>query len=174
MKLQVTARKMTLDDAFKAKMEKRLQKLDRFFEEDTEVLVTATPDHGEIRLEITARAGALVFRSEKTAKEKTDALDAAVESLYKQIVRNKDKLETRLRSGAFTQVEEDPKEPFHELKVVRTKHFVAESMTVEEAILQMNLLGHSFFIFRNVQEDNDLEVVYARHDETYGLLIPEE
>lgn len=113
-----------------------------------------------------------VARAEKSAENMEDALDAAVEVLTKQIVKNRKRLETKLYKAAFDDYAgaEQEEESF---AVVREKHFYVKPASVDEAILQMNLIGHSFFLFRNVDSD-EVNVVYRRKNGTYGLLIPKE
>ena len=100
-----------------------------------------------------------------------DSLEAVVDSLVKQIVKNKTKLEQRLRASAFIGQEAEPAIPAEDYSVVRTKRFPVKPMTVEEAILQMNMLGHSFFMFRDAQI-GEICVVYRRKGDSYGLIEP--
>ena len=102
-----------------------------------------------------------------------DALEAVIDSLFRQIVKNKSKLEKRMKAAAFTpDFVEEMYEP-DEYKVVKTKRFPVKPMEVEEAILQMNMLDHTFFVFRNA-ESGEINVVYKRHDGNYALIEPEE
>ncbi len=175
MKMNMTARKLTLDPSFKDRAAKKLKKLDRFFGEDADVMVTVTPEHSEVTVEIVVRADNMIFRAERTALDKNDALENAVDLLFKQIVKNKSKLVTRLKADAFeAPMDVSWEEEEGDYKVVREKRFDIGVMTVQEAILQMNLLGHSFFMFRNPDEGGKINVVYRRRNDDYGLLVPNE
>lgn len=104
------------------------------------------------------------------------AFNDAADLIVKQIVKNKDRLGTRVQRGEIDMYENEANfvEPIpsnEQFNIVREKRFDVEPMTVEEAVLQMNMLNHSFFIFTNA-ESNELNVVYKRHDDDYGLLIP--
>lgn len=173
MKMNMTARKLTLDPSFKDRAQKKLKKLDRFFGEDADVMVTVTPEHSEVTVEIVVRADNMIFRAERTALDKTDALENAVDLLFKQIVKNKSKLAQKLKVDAFAApVDVEFEEEEGDFRVVREKRFDIDVMTVQEAILQMNLLGHSFFMFRNPEEGGQVNVVYRRRNDDYGLLVP--
>lgn len=172
MNITITARNTGVKDSFKARVEKKLSKFDRFFDGGRAVL-TVTREGERDTVEVTIRAEGLLFRAEKMAPDREDALEAVVDSLFRQIVKNKNKLEQRLKNSAFSdQYEDETVEP-EDYRVVRTKKFPVKPMDVEEAILQMNMLGHEFFMFRNA-EDGEINVVYKRHNGDYGLIEPEE
>ena len=172
MKISTTGRKVSLKPAFVERADKRLSKLDKFFSDEAAAQVTVTVEKDWQTVEITVRDKGFVARAEKSAENMEDALDAAVEVLTKQIVKNRKRLETKLYKAAFDDYAgaEQEEESF---AVVREKHFYVKPASVDEAILQMNLIGHSFFLFRNVDSD-DINVVYRRKNGTYGLLIPKE
>ncbi len=172
MKISTTGRKVSLKPAFVERADKRLSKLDKFFSDEAAAQVTVTVEKDWQTVEITVRDKGFVARAEKSAENMEDALDAAVEVLTKQIVKNRKRLETKLYKAAFDDYAgaEQEEESF---AVVREKHFYVKPASVDEAILQMNLIGHSFFLFRNVDSD-EINVVYRRKNGTYGLLIPKE
>ena len=172
MKISTTGRKVSLKPAFVERADKRLSKLDKFFSDEAAAQVTVTVEKDWQTVEITVRDKGFVARAEKSAENMKDALDAAVEVLTKQIVKNRKRLETKLYKAAFDDYAgaEQEEESF---AVVREKHFYVKPASVDEAILQMNLIGHSFFLFRNVDSD-EINVVYRRKNGTYGLLIPKE
>lgn len=172
MKISTTGRKVSLKPAFVERADKRLSKLDKFFSDEAAAQVTVTVEKDWQTVEITVRDKGFVARAEKSAENMEDALDAAVEVLTKQIVKNRKRLETKLYKAAFDDYAgaEQEEESF---AVVREKHFYVKPARVDEAILQMNLIGHSFFLFRNVDSD-EINVVYRRKNGTYGLLIPKE
>lgn len=172
MNIVISARKTTVKDSFKEKIEKKLSKFDRFFEDATATVVVTNEKERET-VEITIQSMGMFFRAEKTTADRSDSLDAVTDSLMKQIIRNKTKLQKKLRDTAFVvPVAEDPVVEEENLKVVKVKSFPVKPMTEEEAILQMNLLGHTFFMFRNA-DTGEINVVYSRHSGGYGLLVPE-
>ncbi|MEG2851887.1 MAG: HPF/RaiA family ribosome-associated protein, partial [Hydrogenoanaerobacterium sp.] len=114
----------------------------------------------------------MVYRSEKTADDRIDALDAVVDNLFRQIVKNKQRLGKRVKGEAFTASETDfLEQDIGDYQVVKTKAFPMKPMEIDEAILQMNMLGHEFYMFRNA-EDNEINVVYKRNSGDYGVIEP--
>lgn len=175
MKITITGRKVNLRDHFKELVEKKLSRFDRIFDEDAQAKVVVTVLKNRQTVEITIRSRGMYYRAEKTADEMNDALDDVISALASQIRRNKARLDKKIHSSALTEDAQSlPKknEEPDEFKVVRTKHFFVKPMSVEEAILQMNLLEHQFFMFRN-EDDNEINVVYKRRDGNYGLLTPD-
>jgi putative sigma-54 modulation protein len=174
MTINMTARSTTIRDSFKNSLEKKLRKVGRFFDDEAVAKVTVTNEGGRETVEITIVSGEMIFRSEKTTGDRLDSLDVVVDALFRQIVKNKDKLQKRMRKTAF-----DPgydqdfigAEDKHE--IVRNKSFKVRAMDAEEAVLQLNLIGHSFYMFRN-NETGEINVVYRRNDGTYGVLSPED
>jgi len=171
MKITTTGRKVNLKPSFIERAEKRLGKLDKFFSDDAAAQVTVTVEKDWQTVEITVRDKGFVARSEKTAENMEEALDTAADLLTKQIVKNRKRLETRLYKAALDEYADAPEE--ENFAVVREKHFYVKPASVDEAILEMNLIGHAFFLFRNVDTD-EINVVYRRKNGTYGLLIPKE
>lgn len=171
MKLTIAARKITLRPSFAERTQQRIDKLDKFFADDAECTVTvAQAPRNTMRVEATVRSNGLLFRAETTAEDVNDAVDTLIDMLIRQIRRNKTRLEKRLRSGAF--VAEPIEEAEDDYRVVRQKSFSVKPLDVDEAILQMNMLGHQFFMFRNV-DTGEVNVVYRRQDGDYGLLEPQ-
>lgn len=173
MKITTIGRKCTLRDSFKEHAEKKLKKIDRFFGDNAEAKITATVEKNVQIVEVTVLNGGMVFRSQERAENMNDALDLCVDSLIRQIRKNKTRIEKKLRDGAFDgyigeyAVDEEP-----EYEVVRTKTVSLRPETVDEAILKMNLVGHRFYMFLNAETGN-VCVVYVRNDGGYGLLEPE-
>lgn len=183
MIINVTARGTRVQDSFREMLENKLARFDRFFNEETTADVTVTNKGHRETVEVTIRGAGMVFRSEQTTDDRQDSLDACVDALFRQITRHKDKLSTRLHHEAFEfrqELENDfladvgGKEETveDEFKIVRTKRFLMKPMSVEEAILQMNLVGHQFFMFHNADSDL-ISVVYQRDDGGYGLIEPD-
>ncbi|MBR0484125.1 MAG: ribosome-associated translation inhibitor RaiA [Oscillospiraceae bacterium] len=173
MNITVNAKKMQVSQSFTDYAQKRLDaKLDKFFGEEADAKIMLTEQRSQIVLELTVRYNQMIYRAEQTAADKTDALDAAVDKIIRQIRRNKTRIEKRLKDSAFKQEFEDTVEEA-DINVIRYKKFDMRPMTAEEAILQMNLLGHSFFMFKNAS-DGKVNVVYQRADEGYAVLQPED
>lgn len=173
MKITYTARKVNLRDNFKDRVEKKLKKFDKIFSDDAQAFVVVTVDKSSQTVEITIKDNQMVYRAEKTMPEMNDAVDKCIDVLGRQLRKNKSKLEKRLRSGSLEElvapVEEEVAE--EDYTVVRTKQIPVKPITVEEAILQMNMVGHKFYMFTDA-ESGEVNVVYLRDDGKYGLLQP--
>jgi putative sigma-54 modulation protein len=171
MKITITGRKVTLKESFKERVEKKLQKFEKFFDEDADAHVTVTVEKDRQTVEITIKNVGTFYRAEHTAEDMLFSLDDAVDTLMKQINKNKTRLIKRLKVGAFDNepfIEQDSESEFD---IVKTKRFKVKPMDIEEAILQMNLLGHEFYTFINTKSAL-VNVVYRRHDGKYGVLEP--
>ena len=173
MKIKVYGKQMTVRESLIALVEKKLHKFDKFFGEQTEAQVTCKTRKGVKIIEIMICYSGTLFRAEEESDTFITALDRAIESLERQMRKNKTRLEKKVRCDAFVIEDEDDDEFEEEPEFkIRTKSFVIKPMTVEEAILQMNLLGHEFFVFENA-DGGGVSVVYKRKDGDYGLIIPE-
>ena len=157
-------------------------KLDRFFKEDATASITFSVEKERLnKVEITIRSSGTIFRVSESTSDMHASIDAAVTTLERQIRKNKTRLERRLRQGAFERAMDEgeissfaPEEPEEgEYRIVRSKTFPIKPMTREEAILQMNLLGHSFFAFKDEESGGAFAVVYRRYDGDYGLIEDE-
>ena len=171
MKITMTGRKVTLRPAFVERTETKLSKLDKFFDTDAAADVTVTAERDQHRVEVTIRCNGMIFRAEETAEDMNEAVDRLVDILLRQIRKNKTRLEKRLRSGAFVDGYEPETEESETYRIVRSKSFPVKPLDVEEAILQMNLTGHQFYMFRNM-DSGEIKVVYRRKNGDYGLLEP--
>ncbi|MBQ7334273.1 MAG: ribosome-associated translation inhibitor RaiA [Clostridia bacterium] len=175
MKITVVGRQMSVRESLKQLVEKKLSKFDRFFDDEAEAIVKFGHVRDLERLEITISAGGTLFRCEEEESSYENALDECIESIERQIRKNKTRLAKRLREGAFVPAPAEPEAPAEEEEentVIRTKVFRMKPMTPDEAILQMNLLGHDFFMFRDSVSEEAC-VVYRRRDGAYGLIVPE-
>ena len=173
MKFTFTCKKVSLNDSIKVYAEKKVSKLDRYFQEDADAFVTfaVEKDHRCV-VEITIRSGGTLFRAQEETRDgdMRGAIDAACATINRQIRKNKTRLAKRLRQDAFAgeiPSEFDVNEE-REFDVVRTKHVAAKPMSTEEAIMQMNLLDHDFFVFRNMEDV--VSIVYRRKNGGYGLI----
>lgn len=173
MKINVYGKQMTVRESLCDAARKKLSKFDKFFGDETEAFVTCRVRKGVKIIEITINYGGTTFRSEEESETFITALDRATEGLERQIRKNKTRIEKSLRRDAFviTPEDDDEYEEEGEFKI-RVKSFPFKPMTPEEAILQMNLIGHSFFAFTNSDSDS-VCVVYRRNDGDYGMLMPE-
>ena len=173
MKITVIGRKCTPRDSFKERAEKRLKKIEKFFGSDAEAKITATVEKNEQIVEVTIFHDGYIFRSQERAQNMNDALDRCAASLVRQIRKNKTRVEKKLRQGAFEAYDAiDPIEPEDDYDIVRSKEITLKPQSVEEAILQMNLLDHQFYVFLNSSNEK-ICVVYSRKDGGYGLIIPD-
>ena len=171
MKITMTGRKVTLRPTFVERTETKLSKLDKFFDTDAAADVTVTAERDLHRVEVTIRCSGMVFRAEEAAEDMNEAVDRLVDILLRQIRKNKTRLEKRLRSGAFVDSIEPEAEESETYRIVCSKSFPVKPLDVEEAILQMNLTGHQFYMFRNM-DSGEINVVYRRKNGDYGLLEP--
>lgn len=172
MKITITARKMQIPQSFNDYAENRLNsRLDKFFGEEADAKITMYEYKGSIVIELTVRYNNMLFRAECSAPDKNVALDAAVDKIIRQIRKNKTKIAKRLKDTAFKEGYTDIVEEQVSFEVIKHKKFVMRPMTTDEAILQMNMLGHSFFMFTNA-ETGDVNVVYKREDDNYAVLEP--
>ena len=172
MNVVFVGKKVTLTEDFKQKAEKKLQKIEKLIQEPAVNIVVSTVRE-QATVELTIKSGGFMFRAEKTALDKMDALEEGVDTIIRQIRKNKTRLEKAKKVDPnidFPDALYD--EPDEEIHVVRTKSFYVKVMTPEEAILQMNMLGHQFFMFRD-DSTGEINVVYRRKDGDYGLLVPE-
>ena len=175
MKVTIVGRQMNVWDEMKATIEAKLAKLDKYFSDECAATATLSSKHGQKCLEITIVCSGTIFRSEVQDETFRNALDRAMNAIERQIRKNKTRLAKKLRSDAFDygiletgeDIEEEPE------FVIRRKSFTIKPMSTEEAIMQMNLLGHEFFVFKDDATEK-ICVVYKRHDRTYGLITGEE
>lgn len=175
MKTTIVGRKCTPKESFKDHAEKKLAKIDKFFGGEGNAKITASVNkNNTTTVELTVQNAGLFFRSQATDTDMTAALDKCVDNLIRQIRKNKTKVEKKLKSGNFDAIvaEAPVEEEETEYKLVRQKNIVIKPQTVEEAILQMNLLEHDFYLFENI-DTGDVNVVYSRKEGGYGLLEPD-
>lgn len=179
MKITITGRKVNLRDSFKERVEKKLAKFNKVFGDDAESTVTVSLEKDRKTVEITVKSRGYIYRAEETSLDMDEALDTAVDHLARQMRKNKTKLSKRLKadpaSQIFAPIEEESEAVEEEVdfQIVRSKKFPVSPMSIDEAVLQMNMLGHQFYMFRNCDTDA-INVVYRRRDGNYGLIEPEE
>ena len=171
MKVTITGRKINLRESFKEYTQKKLKKVERFFGDDADAKVTVSLEKDRKTVEVTVKNKGTLYRAEETAYDPEEALDAVIDSIIRKIRKNKTRVEKRLREAAFEEFPAEDVVEEEEYDVVRVKRFPVKPLDVEEAILQMNLSDHQFYMFRNV-ETGDVNVVYRRRDGNYGLIEP--
>jgi len=175
MRITITGKKVNLRDNFKELATKKLSRFDRIFDDDAQANVMVTLEKNRQTVEITIKTNSMIYRAEATDFEMNDALDQVVSVLGRQIRKNKTRLEKEIHSAALDQYVQDyldsseDEDGDADYKIVRTKRFFVKPMNADEAILQMNLLGHQFFMFRD-EASGEINVVYKRKDGNYGLL----
>ena len=170
MKINIVGRRMEVEDKIKELIQKKLLRLDKYFKTDATAYVTLSHEKKAERLELTVSSTGTLYRSEERDETFNNALDTAIDTIERQIRKNKTRLEKRLKEGAIKFLEETPEDD-EGVFDIREKQFIMKPMSPEEAILQMNLLGHEFFVFKNV-ETGETSVVYKRKDKNYGMIIP--
>lgn len=176
MKFTFTDKKVTLPRSVHDYAEKKVGKLERYFHTEPDASVVFSVEKGRNNVEVTVRTGGTILRAAESTSDMLASIDAAVADMERQLRKNKARLEKRLRKDAFVRSVEEaetsfvPEEPEEEFTIVRTKRFPIKPMSVEEAVLQMNLLDHAFFAFRNEDAGGAFAVVYKRTDGGYGLI----
>lgn len=179
MKITITGRQTEVPKDFAELVDRKLTKYDKFFRDDATAYVTLKKRRNFEILELTISSQGIMFRAEEENSTFQNALDEALSSIERQLRKNKTRLGRRIRENAFQKDEanraEAPAEPEEaplETDVpVRVKEFTLKPMSVEEAILEMNMLGHQFFVFE-YDKTGEISVVYGRKDGGYGLICP--
>lgn len=175
MKLIITGKNFEVTNALKEKINKKFGKLDKYFSPETEAQITMSIEKSRHIFEVTIYLSGIVLRAEVENSDMYACIDKSIDILEGQVRKNKTRLEKKLHAAAFKSDDfkyDAPVEEEHDFKVLRTKRFAVKPMTIEEAILQMNLLGHEFFMFSNAKS-REVNVVYRRKDGNYGLIEPE-
>ena len=175
MKFQFSEKKVKLPGNVHAYAEKKVMKLARYFEETAEALIVFSVEKDRNKAELTVHGAGAWFRASESTSDMFASIDAAVSTIEGQIRKNKTRLARRLRQDAFSRtVQEEtsfvPETGEEDLTISRVKSFYFKPMTREEAVLQMNLLNHDFFAFRDEDNGGSFAVVYRRNDGGYGLI----
>ncbi len=175
MRVSIAGKGMEVSDYLKDLVSKKVLKLQRYFDEDTEAHITMSIQRSRHIVEVTIPFDGIVLRGEEATGDMYASVDGVIKKLEKQIHKHRTALKKRLHENAFTKEDDafelalaDEKKP----SVVRTKKFVVKPMDIEEAMMQMELLGHQFFVFRNAVT-NEINVLYLRQDGDYGLIEPD-
>ncbi|MCX7614322.1 MAG: ribosome-associated translation inhibitor RaiA [Clostridiales bacterium] len=176
MKFVFTDRKVEVSDELKSYAQKKFEKLDRYFNKDATAHLTFSVQRGRHVVEATVNQGGMFFRAVENTGDMYASIDGTVGMIERQIRKNKTRLEKKLRVGAFEREVPDLGPAIEEIgkyNIVRRKRFDVKPMSVEDAILQMELLGHQFFFFKNYDNNDRCAVVYVRNDGGYGLIESE-
>ena len=174
MKYIITGRNIDVTEGLKNAIHEKIGKLERYFTPATEIHVTLSVEKDRQKIEVTIPVKGSIIRSEQVSSDMYVSIDLVEEIIERQLKRYKTKLVDQKQSAAsFSEayIEEEADDP-EEIKIVRTKRFAVKPMDPEEACIQMELLGHNFFVFRN-SETNEVSVVYKRKGNTYGLIEPD-
>ncbi len=173
MKTTITAKKMQIPQNFTEYAQTKIDaKLSKFFGDDAETKIVMAERKNEIVIELTVRYNSMLFRAERTAVDKNAALDDAIDKIIRQIRKNKTKVEKKLKDTAFKQAFTEPVDDQANYEIIKHKKFKMRPMDIEEAILQMNMLGHEFFMFTNAAT-GEINVVYKRDEGNYAVLEPD-
>lgn len=172
MNIILKGRNIEVTDALREYVDKRLGKLTKYIEGLDEAQVTLLVEKDRHRVEVTIPLNGLILRDEEETIDMYSSIDLVIEKLEKQIEKYKSRINKRAKNQTIRGITVKNEENLEEPRVVRTKRFAFKPMPVEEAILQMNLLGHNFFVFSNAETD-EVNVVYKRKDGNYGLIEPE-
>lgn len=177
MKFTFVERRIKLTPDLKTFAEQKIAKLDRFFKDESEANITFAEERGRYRVEVTLNNNGMYYRVSETTSDMFASIDSAVAAIERQIRKNKTRLAKRLREGVVEReigaipsyaAQADTGED--EIQIKKTKRFSIKPMSPEEAVLQMNLLDHEFFVFKNQNAGDSFAVVYKRKQGDYGLI----
>ena len=174
MKYIISGKNIEVTEGLKSAVYDKLDRLEKYFNEDTEVQVTFSVEKDRQKMEVTIPIKGNIIRAEQVSDNMYVSIDLVTEVIERQISRHKKKLVDKAQSAAFFQktfIEEEVPDD-DEINIIRSKRFAIKPMDPEEACVQMDLLGHNFFVFRNSETD-EVNVVYKRKGNTYGLIEPQ-
>ena len=168
MNLVISGKNIDITEGLRAAVEEKIGKLERYFNDSTEVHVTLSTEKNRQKIEVTVPMKGTIIRAEETSTDMYVSIDLVEEVIERQLRKYKNKLIQKEQNVAqFSKGFVD-----EEISIIRSKKFAMKPMDPEEACVQMELLGHTFFVFRNSETD-EVNVVYKRKDNTYGLIEPE-
>jgi len=177
MRFSFTDKKIKVTNELREYAERKIGKLDRFFKTESEAFITFSTERGRYIAEVTINNNGMFYRVTDATNDMYASIDSAVAAIERQIRKNKTRLEKRLRAGSLERedepavvIDEYEDDEYQEFNIVRTKAFPVKPMTPEEAVLQMNLLEHEFFVFKNQSREDVFSIVYKRKQGDYGLI----
>ena len=172
----ISGKNIEVTEGLKSAIYDKLGRLEKFFADDTDVQVTFSVEKERQKIEVTIPMKGHIIRAEQSSDDMYVSIDLVVEVIERQVTRYKKKITDKEQNKAYIQSgffeEEDDLEDDEEVKIIRSKKFPVKPMYPEDACIQMELLGHSFYVFRNAETD-EVNVVYKRKGNTYGLIEPE-
>ena len=174
MKFIISGKNIAVTEGLRTAVEDKLGKLERYFTPDTEIVVTLSVEKERQKIEVTIPVKGNIIRSEQISNDMYVSIDLVEEVIERQLRKYKNKLVDKQQAAANFQkayLDKDYEED-EEVKIIRTKKFCIKPMYPEDACVQMELLGHNFFVFYNAETDQ-VNVVYKRKGNTYGLIEPE-
>lgn len=175
MKFIISGRNIDITDGLRTAVEDKLGKLERYFTADTEIIVTLSVEKERQKIEVTIPVKGNIIRSEQVSNDMYVSIDLVEEIIERQLRKYKTKIINKKQNVETFQpefIEKDYEDDTNEIKIIRTKKFGFKPMYPEDACVQMELLGHNFFVFFNA-ETEQVNVVYKRKGNTYGLIEPE-
>lgn len=175
MRIVVSGKNIVVTDALKDRVNKKLSKFERFFEPNTDAHATLSVEKGRHIFEVTIPFNGVILRAEEATDDMYMSIENVIEKLERQVRKQKTKLERRMKDYTLrfdALFDHIPEEEDDEVRIVKTKKFAYKPMAAEEAALQMELLGHNFFVFSNADTE-EVNVIYKRKDGNYGLIEPE-
>ncbi len=174
MRYTITGRNIEVTPRLRAQIEEKIGKLDRYFNPNTEVIVTLSVQKGRQKIEVTIPVKGSIIRAEESSSDMYVSIDLVEEVIERQMKKYKNKLIDKKQSAtSFSDLFiNEETVPADEIEIVKTKKFAVKPMDPEEACVQMELLGHNFYVFLNA-ETEEVNVVYKRKGNTYGLIEPE-
>lgn len=174
MKFTISGKNIEITDGLRSTIKDKLGKLERYFTPETEIIVTLSVEKERQKIEVTIPVKGNIIRSEQVSNDMYVSIDLVEEVIERQLRKYKEKIIDKHQDGGNFKKEfiEKETEPLEEVKIIRTKHFGMKPMYPEDACVQMELLGHNFYVFYNA-ETEEVNVVYKRKGNTYGLIEPE-
>jgi len=175
MDILISGKNMEVSDYLKGLVDKKVGKLKKYFKPDTQAHVTLSIEKSRHIAEITIPFDGIVMRGEEVSTDMYASIDGALRKIEHQIMKHKTKLAKRLHKDAFLEKEllfSDAYAEEEHPKLVKTKRFDVKPMSLDEATMQIQLLGHSFFVFRNAKQDEQINIIYMRKDGNIGLIDP--
>lgn len=172
MNIIIRGKHIEVTDALKSYVTRRVSKLEKFSDDFMDVQVTLLVERGRHRVEVTAPIHGIILRGEEETGDMYASIDLVLDKLERQIEKYRTRINKRIRTKVIKEQEPEAFEVEEEHDLVRIKKFPAKPMSVDEALMQMNLIGHNFYVFRN-DKTQEMNVVYKRKYGDYGLLEPE-
>ena len=174
MNLVISGKNLDITEGLRSAIEEKIAKLERYFNDSTEVHVTLSTEKNRQKIEITIPMKGSIIRAEEVSSDMYVSIDLVEEVIERQLRKYKNKLIDKAQNAAQLNQEfiDEDMEDEEEINIIRSKKFAMKPMDPEEACVQMELLGHNFFVFRN-SETEEVNVVYKRKGNTYGLIEPE-